>query len=214
MSEIPSYPNSFGHHYLKAMEEVLGTTGRNTVLHLAKHSDLIISPPQDNDIRAFGVSTFADLNIAYLSYFGRLGGSGLAYRCGQAAWTHLHRALTKNALTRQQADTLPLDQLIHRLLAPLIVPDTGITITVQTSSSHIDVMFNTCPACLGYTSEMLPLRQGEPDPMPVCKGIVGWLYEGLLWARSREHIVEEIACRASQPVANCIFRVTSPFNET
>ncbi|MEO1440903.1 MAG: hypothetical protein AAFV33_10900 [Chloroflexota bacterium] len=195
------YSARFTHHYRNAIREVMGESGMQAVFNLAGYP---LNTPPDT----LTLEQFAALNVGFLEMFGRVGGSGLAYRVGQAAITHHIRA------GEMTVDGDTIATILPQLLEPLTAFANETVADIRPGDGYTDVVMLTCPACYDLTEKDVPLRTGKPSDLPVCRGIEGWLSEGVRYAMGgTEYPVKEMACRVTQGAAHCIFRITPPSPE-
>jgi len=184
------YPNKMVRIILLAMEEVMGRTGVNAVLNLARLRHLVNNFPPNNFDRQF---TFAELGALMRSLdemYGPRGGRGLALRSGRACF--------KYGL-KEFGPVLGVADLAFRLLPLHLKLKVGADVFAETFNKFSDQavrlgeeedrfiwQITRCPVCWGRKSET-----------PCCFLAVGILQEALYWVSGGKNFeVNETACVA------------------
>ena len=185
------YPNRMGRIILLSMEEVMGRTGVNAVLHLAELPSLIENYPPDNTSLAFPFSTFSHLTQVLEQAYGPHGGRGLALRIGRASFNYGVRQYgTQMGLTEMAFRLLPLPAKLHagaKAFAELFNKFTDQQVRVEMEDGRILWYIDRCPLCW---------ERKTHDA--VCHLAVGLLQEALYWiSGGKVFNVEEQTCIAA-----------------
>lgn len=193
-----------GRIILLSMEEVMGRTGVNAVLHLAALPALIENYPPDNTSLAFPFSTVSHLTEVLEQAYGPHGGRGLALRIGRASFNYGVRQYgTQMGLTEMAFRLLPLPAKLHagaKAFAELFNKFTDQQVRVEMEDGKILWHIDRCPLCW---------ERKTPDP--VCHLAVGLLQEALYWVSGGKVFnVEEQTCIAAGDPACTIVIDQSP----
>ena len=185
------YPNRMGRIILLSMEEVMGRTGVNAVLHLASLPSLIENYPPDNTSLSFPFSTVSHLTEVLEQAYGPHGGRGLALRIGRACFSYGMRQYgTQMGLTEMAFRLLPLPAKLQagaKAFAELFNKFTDQQVRVEVAGGHILWHIERCPLCWERKSSD-----------PVCHLAVGLLQEALYWVSGgKVFTVEEQTCIAA-----------------
>ncbi|HSL28738.1 MAG TPA: 4-vinyl reductase [Anaerolineales bacterium] len=185
------YPNRMGRIILLSMEEVMGRTGVNAVLHLASLPSLIENYPPDNTSLGFSFSTVSHLTQVLEQAYGPHGGRGLALRIGRACFSYGVRQYgTQMGLTEMAFRLLPLPAKLQagaRAFAELFNKFTDQQVRVEVAGGQILWHIERCPLCW---------ERKTTDP--VCHLAVGLLQEALYWVSGgKVFTVEEQTCIAA-----------------
>lgn len=185
------YPNRMGRIILLSMEEVMGRTGVNAVLHLAELPSLIENYPPDNTSLAFPFSTVSHLTQVLEQAYGPHGGRGLALRIGRASFNYGVRQYgTQMGLTEMAFRLLPLPAKLHagaKAFAELFNKFTDQQVRVEMEDGRILWYIDRCPLCW---------ERKTHDA--VCHLAVGLLQEALYWiSGGKVFNVEEQTCIAA-----------------
>lgn len=198
------YPNRMGRIILLSMEEVMGRTGVNAVLHLAALPALIENYPPDNTSLGFPFSTVSHLTEVLEQAYGPHGGRGLALRIGRASFNYGVRQYgTQMGLTEMAFRLLPLPAKLHagaKAFAELFNKFTDQQVRVEMEDGKILWHIDRCPLCW---------ERKTNDP--VCHLAVGLLQEALYWVSGGKVFnVEEQTCIAAGDPACTIVIDQSP----
>lgn len=185
------YPNRMGRIILQSMEEVMGRTGVNAILHLASLPTLIENYPPDDTRLSFPFSTVSNLTDVLEQAYGPHGGRGLALRIGRACFNYGVRQYgTQMGLTEMAFRLLPLPAKLQagaRAFAELFNKFTDQQVRVEEADGKILWHIERCPLCW---------ERRTPDP--VCHLAVGLLQEALYWVSGGKVFnVEEQTCIAA-----------------
>jgi predicted hydrocarbon binding protein len=185
------YPNRMGRIILLSMEEVMGRTGVNAVLHLAELPSLIENYPPDNTSLDFSFSTVSHLTQILEQAYGPHGGRGLALRIGRASFNYGVRQYgTQMGLTEMAFRLLPLPAKLHagaKAFAELFNKFTDQQVRVEMEDGKILWHIDRCPLCWERKTHEA-----------VCHLAVGLLQEALYWVSGGKVFnVEEQTCIAA-----------------
>jgi len=195
MDPIPksqyNYANKIARISIKALEDVMGKNGVNSIFNLAHLPELIDNYPPDNLDREFNFADFSALNLALEEMYGPRGGRGLALRAGRAAFADALRNFGALAGVGDLAfKVLPLHAKLRIGIPAMAKIFSQISDQYSTVREEEDVFIYTihrCPVCWG--------RSGSDKP--VCFIAVGLLQEGLKWVSGgNEFRVNESKCVA------------------
>lgn len=185
------YPNRMGRILLQAMEEILGTSGMNAVLHLAGLCEYVDHLPADDLELKVPFQHVSGLQIALETLYGACAGRGVATRIGRASFNHgLREFGSELGLTKLAFRMLPMPARILRLceaLAELFNKFSDQQVRLEIGEGTISWQIERCAYCWD--------RQAEE---PVCSLAVGLLQEAVSWAGSGKHFeVRETSCLAA-----------------
>ena len=82
------YPNRIARYLFLAMEDVMGQSGLNMLLSLAKQDEYIGHYPMDNLVKGFDFASMAAIQQALEDIYGSRGGRGMALRIGRACFSN------------------------------------------------------------------------------------------------------------------------------
>ena len=190
MSPQYYYPQKMGRLILQGMEEVMGTSGVNTVLHLGSLDSVIENYPTTSSERTFSFETVSALQASLEKVYGPRGGRGVALRVGRSSFRYgLKEYGSMLGLTEMAFRLLPLPTKLRtgaRVFADLFNKHTDQKVRVDESENKIYWIIEHCPLCWERTADEA-----------ICHLAVGVLQEALYWlSGGKVFSVEETACVA------------------
>ena len=190
MSPQYYYPQKMGRLILQGMEEVMGTSGVNTVLHLGSLDSIIENYPTTSSERTFSFETVSALQASLEKVYGPRGGRGVALRVGRSSFRYgLKEYGSMLGLTEMAFRLLPLPTKLRtgaRVFADLFNKHSDQKVRVDESENKIYWIIEHCPLCWGRTADEA-----------ICHLAVGVLQEALYWlSGGKVFSVEETACVA------------------
>jgi predicted hydrocarbon binding protein len=194
------YPNRIARYFLLAMDDVMGQSGLNMVLSLAKQDDYIGHYPADNLTRQFDFASMAAIQQALEDIYGSRGGRGMALRIGRACFSQGMKSFGALAGMSDPAfRALPRDERCRMGLQALVAVFNKFT-DQRSSFEEDDTAYR-------FIVEVSPMAWGRRADKPVCHALAGILQECLRWASNGfEYIVYETACHAAGD-DHCIFTI-------
>lgn len=192
------YPNRMGRIILLAMEEILGHSGLNAVLHLSELTDYINNYPSHNQDLRFPFEHVSKLQIGLEGAYGPRAGRGLALRVGRACFKYgLREFGPELGLTDLAFRLLPLPAKLvsgSEAFASLFNNFTDQRVRIERDENFIYWHIERCPLCWGRQVESVELSQANG---PCCHLAVGLLQEALYWVSGGKYFqVEEKSCIA------------------
>lgn len=194
------YPNRFARYWLLAMEEVMGRTGLNTLLHMAGLDVYVESPPPDTLAKQFDFAFVAAMSEALEEIYGPRGGRGIALRVGRSMFgLGLKDFGAFAGMSSPAFLALPLEQRTHlgvETLSQVFSRFSDQRCRVLSLDDHYQLIVETSPMAWGRVSDR-----------PVCHALTGVFQEGLRWASDGcVFYVQEMSCRAhtGEP---CVFKI-------
>ena len=190
MSPQYYYPQKMGRLILQGMEEVMGTSGVNTVLHLGSLDSVIENYPTTSSERTFSFETVSALQASLEKVYGPRGGRGVALRVGRSSFRYgLKEYGSMLGLTEMAFRLLPLPTKLRtgaRVFADLFNKHTDQKVRVDESENKIYWIIEHCPLCWERTADEA-----------ICHLAVGVLQEALYWlSGGKVFSVEETTCVA------------------
>ena len=190
MSPQYYYPQKMGRLILQGMEEVMGTSGVNTVLHLGSLDSIIENYPTTSSERTFSFETVSALQASLEKVYGPRGGRGVALRVGRSSFRYgLKEYGSMLGLTEMAFRLLPLPTKLRtgaRVFADLFNKHTDQKVRVDESENKIYWIIEHCPLCWERTADEA-----------ICHLAVGVLQEALYWlSGGKVFSVEETTCVA------------------
>ncbi len=190
MSPQYYYPQKMGRLILQGMEEVMGTSGVNTVLHLGSLDSIIENYPTTSSERTFSFETVSALQASLEKVYGPRGGRGVALRVGRSSFRYgLKEYGSMLGLTEMAFRLLPLPTKLRtgaRVFADLFNKHSDQKVRVDESENKIYWIIEHCPLCWERTADEA-----------ICHLAVGVLQEALYWlSGGKVFSVEETACVA------------------
>ena len=190
MSPQYYYPQKMGRLILQGMEEVMGTSGVNTVLHLGSLDSIIENYPTTSSERTFSFETVSALQASLEKVYGPRGGRGVALRVGRSSFRYgLKEYGSMLGLTEMAFRLLPLPTKLRtgaRVFADLFNKHSDQKVRVDESENKIYWIIERCPLCWERTADEA-----------ICHLAVGVLQEALYWlSGGKVFSVEETACVA------------------
>ena len=190
MSPQYYYPQKMGRLILQGMEEVMGTSGVNTVLHLGSLDSVIENYPTTSSERTFSFETVSALQASLEKVYGPRGGRGVALRVGRSSFRYgLKEYGSMLGLTEMAFRLLPLPTKLRtgaRVFADLFNKHTDQKVRVEETGNKIYWIIEHCPLCWERTADEA-----------ICHLAVGVLQEALYWlSGGKVFSVEETACVA------------------
>jgi predicted hydrocarbon binding protein len=181
------------------VEEIIGRSGLNAVLNLAKRS-----PEAANTDGVFSQRIdYADITAAAIGLeemYGPRGGRGIALRAGRAGFKYL---------LRQSGTAMGITDLNFRLLPVPTRLKTGLEAMAGLMSRIGDeqVKIEETERYWSWNSTGCPMCWQRTELEPVCQFTVGLLQEFFTWASSgRLYSLNEVACQASGAPA-CVIQI-------
>jgi len=186
-----NFPNKFALATLRALEDVVGKNGLNTILNLANLEHFVDNLPPNNLNQEFNFSYYSAISLALEEMYGPRGGRGLALRAGRATFSDFLRNFGAFAGARDLAfKILPVHIKIKIGLLAMARNFTQISdqhSTVHETEDEYIYTVHQCSVCWGRSEE----------EKPVCFVITGLLQEGLNWfSGGKEFRVNESKCVA------------------
>lgn len=184
------YPQKKGRIILLGMEEVIGRSGVDAILHLAALEGLILHSPSASMERTFPFESVSQIMAALEQAYGPRGGRGLALRTGRACF--------KYGL-KEYGSMLGLTETAFRLLPLPTKLQTGVKVFADLFNKHTDqqVQVEETEKQILWHIERCPLCWGRQTDGPACHLAVGLLQEALYWVSGGKVFnVEETACIA------------------
>lgn len=199
------YPRKMGRLIFIGMEEVIGTSGMDAVLHLASLDKFIRNYPPANAERDFSFATVSLLQSTLEQVYGPRGGRGLALRAGRACFKYgLKEYGSMLGLTEMAFRLLSLPTKLHagtKSFADLFNKHTDQKVAVEEKDNKIFWHIERCPLCWERKADE-----------PVCHLAVGLLQEALYWlSGGKVFNVEETACIAQGDAVCTIVIDQTPF---
>ena len=190
MSPQYYYPQKMGRLILQGMEEVMGTSGVNTVLHLGSLDSVIENYPTTSSERTFSFETVSALQASLEKVYGPRGGRGVALRVGRSSFRYgLKEYGSMLGLTEMAFRLLPLPTKLRtgaRVFADLFNKHSDQKVRVDESENKIYWIIEHCPLCWERKADEA-----------ICHLAVGVLQEALYWlSGGKVFSVEETACVA------------------
>jgi predicted hydrocarbon binding protein len=190
MSPQYYYPQKMGRLILQGMEEVMGTSGVNTVLHLGSLDSIIENYPTTSSERTFSFETVSALQASLEKVYGPRGGRGVALRVGRSSFRYgLKEYGSMLGLTEMAFRLLPLPTKLHtgaRVFADLFNKHSDQKVRVDESENKIYWIIEHCPLCWERKADEA-----------ICHLAVGVLQEALYWlSGGKVFSVEETTCVA------------------
>ena len=190
MSPQYYYPQKMGRLILQGMEEVMGTSGVNTVLHLGSLDSIIEYYPTTSSERTFSFETVSALQASLEKVYGPRGGRGVALRVGRSSFRYgLKEYGSMLGLTEMAFRLLPLPTKLRtgaRVFADLFNKHSDQKVRVDESENKIYWIIEHCPLCWERKADEA-----------ICHLAVGVLQEALYWlSGGKVFSVEETACVA------------------
>jgi predicted hydrocarbon binding protein len=194
------YPNRIARYFFEAMEDVMGQSGLNMVLSLAKQDIYIDHYPPDNLATQFDFASMAAIQVALEEIYGVRGGRGMALRIGRACFSQGMRSFgAMGGMTDPAFRALPRDERTKLGLQALA--------DIFTKFSDQRSAFEEADKNYRFIVENSPMAWGRMADKPVCHALAGILQECLRWSSNGyEYIVHETACRACGAEA-CVFTI-------
>ncbi len=197
---IFEFPNKMARILLLAMEEVLGKTGLNAVLNLARLPHFIDHYPPANFAGGVAFSQISDLLAAVDEMYGPRGGHMLALRTGRACFKHS---------IRDFGALVGLGDLVFRLLPANLRTRLALEVVVEIFNRYSDQEMTLYQEDAAYflAIERCGVCWERTTTYPAGALIEGLLQEALYWINGgRLFEIEEVVCRA-MGAPTCTFRV-------
>jgi len=192
------YPNRMGRIILLAMEEILGHSGLNAVLHLSGQTEYINHYPPHNQDLHFPFEHVGQLQTALESAYGPRAGRGLALRVGRACFKYgLREFGPELGLTDLAFRLLPIPAKLaagSEAFAALFNNFTDQRVRLERDERYLYWHIERCPLCWERQVQAVELSQANG---PCCHLAVGLLLEALYWVSGGKYFqVEEKSCIA------------------
>lgn len=201
------YPRRMGSIILLGMEEVIGKSGVESILHLAGlYDDLAREYPSHSTKQDFSFEAVSLLQTTLEQKYGPRGGRGLALRIGRASFKYgLKEYGSMLGITEMAFRLLPLSTKLHtgaKIFADLFNKHTGQVVRIEETNDKILWHIERCPLCWERHADE-----------PVCHLAVGVLQEALYWlSGGKVFSVEETACTAKGDSVCTISIDKTPFS--
>jgi predicted hydrocarbon binding protein len=194
------YPNRIARYLFLAMEDVMGQSGLNMLLSLAKQDEYIGHYPSDNLVKGFDFASMAAIQQALEDIYGSRGGRGMAMRIGRACFSNGLKSFGALAGMSDPAfRALPREERCRMGVQALAAVFNKFT--DQRSSFEED------ERSFRFIVADSPMAWGRRTDKPVCHALAGMLQEGVRWASNGyEYIVYETACHACGD-DHCVFTI-------
>jgi predicted hydrocarbon binding protein len=194
------YPNRIARYLFLAMEDVMGQSGLNMLLSLAKQDEFIGHYPSDNLVKGFDFASMAAIQQALEDIYGSRGGRGMAMRIGRACFSNGLKSFGALAGMSDPAfRALPREERCRMGVQALAAVFNKFT--DQRSSFEED------ERAFRFIVADSPMAWGRRTDKPVCHALAGMLQEGVRWASNGyEYIVYETACHACGD-DHCVFTI-------
>jgi len=172
MKTIPDsgvlYPNSFVHHLLLSLEDVLGKNGVKAILNMSGQSGLIDNYPPNNMNPEFDLARYSMIMAALDDMYGDRGGQALALKAGNKLFVE----------TVQDRDPLNVNSDAFKAKSLEEKVESGLIMVYQfVTHTPISTMPRTADGQFLYVSENCPVCYGRETKTPRC-----FLNTGLLQA--------------------------------
>jgi predicted hydrocarbon binding protein len=194
------FPNKMARILLLSLEDVLGQTGLNAVLNLARLSQFIDAYPPANFAGGVAFAQVSDLLAAVDEMYGPRGGHMLTLRAGRACFKYS---------IQDFGGLVGLGDLVFRLLPINLRARLALEVVAEIFNRYSDQALNLYQEDDAYflVIERCGVCWERTTAYPACALIEGLLQEGLYWiSGGRLFDIEEVACRALGD-ATCTFRV-------
>ncbi len=197
-ASIYYYPDRMGRIIFLAMEEILGRSGVNAVLNLARLGEFVDRYPPGNSELSF--QSLSNLQRALEDFYGPHGGRGVSLRIGRACFQHgLREFGPLFGLTDLAFRLLPMSTKFSvgsTALADIFNQYTDQHVRLEDKGKFLYWHIDRCPLCWEHQSEIAS-----------CQMAVGLLQEALFWLSGGKYFnVEEIRCKASGD-SNCTIAI-------
>ena len=182
------YPQKMGRLILLGLEEVIGKSGVDSILHLAGLVELSQNYPPAKADKTFGFEAVSQLQKSLEQQYGPRGGRGLALRTGRACFKYgIKEYGSLMGITEMAFRLLPLQTKLRvgaKSFADLFNKHTDQKVRLEETEEQIFWHIERCPLCWGRTADE-----------PICHLAVGLLQEALYWVSAGKVFnVEETAC--------------------
>jgi predicted hydrocarbon binding protein len=184
-----------GRILLLAMEEVLGRSGLNAVLRLARLDRLIGDYPPNTLDRAFPFEYLGEIHSALDRLYGPASGRGLALRAGRVCFKYGLQEFSPNLGDGNLAfRLLPLNMKMitgAKAFADLFNRYSDQVVSISESPERIWWQVERCPHCWGRRTEAA-----------CCHLVVGLIQESLYWVSGGHNfmVTETRCCARGEPV--------------
>lgn len=183
--------NNFGRIALLSYQAVLGTSGLNALLNLARLKHLVNNFPPANLERGFEFSDYTAILVALEELYGIRGGRGLALRAGRE---------TFQDILDNYGELAGVMDLAFKVMPLSLKMRIGLTRAARTFSQVSDQKtsleeesdkfiwtIHQCPSCWSRTDAKAP----------VCFVTVGFLQSAMKWvSNGRDFRIHEYKCHA------------------
>jgi predicted hydrocarbon binding protein len=185
------FPNKMGRIVLLALEEVVGSEGRDTILTMARMQDRLDHYPPNNLAKEFSFDELARMQQALEELYGARSGRGLARDVGRACFRIGAEDLRPMLGIADLAfRILPLRirlKVGFEVLAHIFGQFSDHSVLVEEDERHFRWVAEHCGVCWGRESEA-----------SCCHLSVGLLEEVLYWLSGSESFyLEEVSCIAA-----------------
>ena len=156
MKTIPDsgvlYPNSFVHHLLVSLEDVLGKNGVKAILNMAGQSSMIDNYPPDDMTPAVDIARYSSIIGALDDMYGDRGAQVLALKAGNVLFTEtMKKAGDPLSVSSDAFKAISIEEKVERGLVMIqnFVSKTSITSIPRTADGHFLYVVDKCPMCYG-----------------------------------------------------------------
>jgi hypothetical protein len=195
-------PNRIARAFFLVLDDVMGSSGLETLLSRAGLATYYEQFPPDNLDRNFDVAHMSALQMALEELYGPYGGRGMARQIGRGAFATgikqfgIMRAIADPAFRARDLD----DRAVLGLQALA-----SIYTSFSDQPAEVDASLPLRPTFIVYNS---PYAWGRTSDRPVCYAQVGLLVETLRWATDGHmYQIRETACIACGD-DHCVYSIT------
>jgi predicted hydrocarbon binding protein len=193
------FPNKMGRIVLLALEEVVGSESKDTILTMARMQDRLEQYPPNNLAAEFSFGELARMQQALEELYGVRTGRGLAGRIGRACF---------RIGAEDLRPVLGIADLAFRILPLRIRLKVGFEVLAHIFGQFSDhrVLLEEDERYLRWVAERCGVCWGRRSEAPCCHLSVGLLEEVLYWLSGGESFyIEETSCiAAGDPVCTIL----------
>jgi len=178
MKTIPDsgvlYPNSFVHHFLLSIEDVVGKNGVKTILNIAGQSSMIDNYPPDDMTPGVDIARYSSIIASLDDLYGDRGAQVLALKAGNMLFIETMKKVGN--ILNVDSDDFKAKSIEERAETGLVLIQRYVTRT-QVSS-----LPRTADGQFRYIVENCPVCYGRETKIPRCFLTVGLLQAGIRYA--------------------------------
>lgn len=188
MKTIPDsgvlYPNSFVHHLLLSLEDVLGKNGVKAILNMAGQSAMIDNYPPDDMTPAVDIARYSSIIAALDDMYGDRGAQALALKAGNV----LFRETMKKSgdPLKVESDEFKAKSLEEKVESALLMILNFVNRTSETKLPR------TADGQFIYMAEKCPVCYGRETKAPRCYLTAGLLQAAIRYATGMEFPVTQV----------------------